>query len=137
MNHSINKPLVAGALLFLATAAIHVFIGGPEINTPIQNAPLDPVVRSVSAVIWHALTALFVVLGGALAWSARTPNRPLLATILAINLSIVGLFLGFGMMALGSIWPMPQWTLFLAISVCILLGMRSELRRMPHPKALA
>ncbi len=114
---------IAGGL-FVATAAIHAFVGGPEVNAPVQGSGLDPLVRAVSAVVWHALTALFVVFGVALLWTARRPSAALVWVVLAVSLAFVGLFLGVGIAALGSVWPMPQWVLFGGIAGVLVWGVR-------------
>lgn len=119
-----NRPLVLASTLFFGTAAIHGLIGGPEINAPVQISTLDPVVRAVSAVVWHALTAIFTVLAAALLWVARYPNRTVLVLILGITLCFTALFLSIGITTLGSVWPMPQWILFTAIAGVLLWGLK-------------
>lgn len=127
MTHvRLNMAYLAAAGLFLATAAIHAFMGGPEINAAVQGSDLHPLVRAVSAVVWHALTALFVVFGGAMAWAAWHSARAVVVTVLAVNLSFVGLFLAIGIVALGTVWPMPQWVLFGAISGLMVWGLTRE-----------
>lgn len=118
-----NPAFIAAGAVFLATAGIHALMGGPEINAPIQSSTLDPLVRAVSAVVWHSLTALFGVLGVALLWVARHRNVTLAIAALAVSLSFVGLFIWAGVALLGSIWPMPQWTLFAVIAVLTLWGL--------------
>lgn len=129
MTLSLPRPfnlwLVAAGALMLFCAAIHAFLGGPEVNAPVQAAALDPVVRAVSAVVWHALTALFLVFGAALIWLARNPSPPLFWTILAVNLSFIAIFLVIGFVELGSVTLMPQWTLFLAISLLMMPSLRN------------
>ncbi len=125
----LNIPFAVAGGLFFATAAIHAFMGGPEVNAPVQGSGLDPLVRAVSAVVWHALTALFVVFGGALIWAAWHGARALVMTVLAVNLSFIALFLVIGTVALGTVWPMPQWVLFTLISGVMVWGMRSDRAR--------
>ncbi|MEX3014967.1 hypothetical protein [Gymnodinialimonas hymeniacidonis] len=119
---------IAGGL-FVATAAIHAFVGGPEVNAPVQGSGLDPLVRAVSAVVWHALTALFVVFGGALFWAAWHGARALVMTVLAVNVAFIALFLAIGIVALGTVWPMPQWVLFGLISGVMIWGLRTDRAR--------
>lgn len=127
-HSSFNRPIGLAALLFALTALIHAFLGGPEINAPVQASTLDPVVRAVSAVVWHALTALFLVLALALWWAARHPNTPLLLATLALTLSFSAIFLLVGSLELGNLSEMPQWTLFAAIAICLGLGLRGQRR---------
>lgn len=120
----LNRPVLAAASLLAATALIHALVGGPEINAPVQASTLDPVVRAVFTVVWHALTALFLVLAIALAWAARHTNPPLLWMTLALCLAFIALFMVLGVTALGNLTEMPQWTLFAAISLCLIIGLR-------------
>lgn len=129
---SLNIAIGLSGALYLATAAIHAFMGGPEINAPIQASELHPLIRAISAVIWHALTALFVVFGIALLWTARQANRALIVTILVVTLAFVALFLGIGIVALGTVGEMLQWVLFAAIAVSLSWGLR---RAPAHPLA--
>ncbi|MEM8592672.1 MAG: hypothetical protein AAGF13_09110 [Pseudomonadota bacterium] len=122
----LNRPLTAAALVLCLTAAIHAFLGGPEINVPVQTSKLDPVVRSVSGVVWHTLTALFLIMGAASLWAARHVNRPLVTTLLAICLAFAAIFLVVGATSLGTIWPMPQWVIFLIAAALYLWGANSN-----------
>ena len=121
-----NSAHIWAGAMFVGAAAIHAFMGGPEINAPIQSSALDPVVRSVAAVVWHVITALALVLAGALFWVARHPNPTVLWIIHGINASFVAIFLWVGVAQLGSVWPMPQWTIFAAISAVMFWGMRAQ-----------
>ncbi|MEL7151813.1 MAG: hypothetical protein AAGK71_13835 [Pseudomonadota bacterium] len=121
---ALNRPILAASGLLVVTALTHAFVGGPEVNAPVQSSGLDPVVRAVSAVVWHALTALFLVLAAALAWAARHSNPLLIWVTLALNLAFIAIFAAIGLVALGNLSEMPQWTLFVAISLCLLIGLR-------------
>ena len=123
---ALNRPVLAASGLLVVTALTHAFVGGPEINSPVQSSGLDPVVRAVSAVVWHALTALFLVLAAALAWTARHNNPLLIWVTLALNLAFIAIFAAVGVVALGNLTEMPQWTLFVAISLCLLVGLRRQ-----------
>ncbi len=125
-SQSLNIPFAVAGGLFFATAAIHAFMGGPEINAPIQASDLNALIRSISAVVWHALTALFLVFGLALLWTARHANRALVVTILAVNLAFIALFVVIGIVLLGTVGVMLQWVLFAAISAVMLWGMARE-----------
>ena len=123
---SCNRAIMIAGLIFLACAAIHAFLGGPEINRAVQASDAHPVVRAVSAVIWHALTALFALAGVALWRTARQPNRALNLFLLTLCLSFVALFLAIGIAELGTIFLMPQWVLFGAIAIALGFGMRRD-----------
>jgi len=53
---------------------------------------------------------------------AQQRNAALEWVLLALNLGTVALFLGYGIEDLGNITDMPQWTLFLAIALLIVVG---------------
>ena len=50
---------------------------------------------------------------------------PAVWLVVAQYLGFAGLFLYYGISFLGNITELPQWTVFLAISVMIWLGMRA------------
>ncbi len=117
--------LAAGAVL-AATAALHVFAGGPEIHQPIQGSALSAPLRAISAVLWHTVTALIVICAVALMWCSRHRNPALEWVILALNLSFAGLFLFYGLTLLGNISEMPQWVLFVLPSALMMISWRRD-----------
>ena len=129
MTDRFNTPFLIAGIMFLATAGIHAFAGGPEINAPVQSSTLDPVVRSVMAVVWHAITALALVLAAAMVWVARHRNPAVIAMTLAVNLCFIGLFWAIGIAELGSLLLMPQWIIFATITFVILWGLKRETAR--------
>jgi len=63
-NALMNPWFVLSGLFSLITAVIHVFLGGPEIHDVVQAASeLPSLIRSVCAVIWHAVTAILIING--------------------------------------------------------------------------
>jgi len=121
-----NVPFLIAGIMFVATAGIHAFAGGAEVNAPVQASTLDPVVRSVMAVVWHAITAVALVLAAAMIWTARHRNMAVIVLTLAINVSFIGLFWAIGIAELGSLLLMPQWIIFATITFVILWGIRRE-----------
>jgi len=121
-----NKWMITAAGLLFLTTGVHVFLGGPEIHLPIQESNLAPPVRAVAAVVWHAVTVILFVFGGACAWLARNPNPPLAWTLVAVQLGFVALFIGYGMTLLGNLTVMPQWIIFSLISAVIAMGVRAD-----------
>lgn len=113
--------LLAGVVL-AATAALHVFGGGPEIHQPIQSSPLPEQLRAISAVLWHMASALILICALALFWCAKRRNLALEGAVLALNLSFAGLFLFYGMQLLGNISEMPQWLLFVLPSLLMVVS---------------
>jgi hypothetical protein len=109
---------LAAAVLGLATTAIHVFAGAPEIMAPLLAADLPPVVKGVSDVLWHHITGLLLI--------ARHINwrLPVLVFVGGQFLLIAGLFIAFGLYWFSSPWPMPQWVLFGLMLGLMALGTR-------------
>ena len=111
--------LVAAGIMTL-TVFVHVFMGGPEIMRPVHATQMPKVVAAVMDVIWHGITVTLAVIAAALFWLSWQPNAPLLITISAIQLGFAGLFLWYGLTRLGSLWPMPQWVVFLGVpALCL------------------
>lgn len=119
-----NIPYAMAGLVLLMCAAVHAFMGGPEINAPVQTSALDPVIRAVMAAVWHALTGLFLVQGLGMVWVAWRGGQALVLSVLAVALVFTGLFLGIGITSLGNVTDMPQWTLFATIAVLSIWGLR-------------
>jgi hypothetical protein len=41
---------------------MQIFVGGPQLNAPIQQSSLPPGVRAVAEVAWHSVTIAFLYL---------------------------------------------------------------------------
>lgn len=105
------------------TTLVHAFVGGPEVYAPVRISALDPLTRSVTSVVWHVVTAQLALLAVGLYWVSAHRNPALEAMIGAMQLSFVVLFIGYGLGDLGSLWMMPQWTIFLAgLGLMVLAG---------------
>ena len=119
-----NGWLGAAGAISLATAGLHVFGGGPAINDPVQASTLPLLVRSVSEVVWHAITAILVINGLALLWGALDGRMVRLAWLVAVQyLAFAGLFVAYDISRFGSLMAMPQWILFLAMAFLAMLGL--------------
>ena len=126
-----NWWIFASGLLSLTTAAVHVFLGGPEVHLPVQaNDGLTLEVRAVMAVVWHGISAILILSGVAKIYSACTGQiRSAIAFIAAQYLALAALFIGYGAIRFGSLLVIPQWTLFVVILATLGLGLRR--RRAP------
>lgn len=121
---------VAAAALNLATAAIHVFAGAPEIMDPIVASALPGAIKALLEVMWHHITALLLLgaLVSAVAVWQQEWRRPVALLLGGQYVLIAALFLGLGALRFGSVWPMPQWVLFLAMAALMLAGLRTRRR---------
>jgi len=117
---------VAAAAVSLITSAIHVLAGTPEIMSPLIASDLPPVVKGVFDVMWHQITALLVIGSAAALVAAARPAWRLPVTVLIGGhfALIAVLFLALGAMWFSSPWPMPQWVLFGAMAILLLIGCR-------------
>lgn len=115
--------LAASALMGL-TFVVHVFGGGPEIHVPIQASELSEYLRAISAVLWHAVSVILAVFALAYLWAAKNNAPALIWQMTVIQLGFAALFLWYGIALLGTIWPMPQWIIFLLIPAVSLIGQR-------------
>ncbi len=112
---------LAAALMAL-TLLIHVFAGGPEVDIPMQAALSDAGLAAFAAILWHAVTVVLAVLAIGL-WGLALRDDPLLESVLSgIQIGFAGLFLAYGLARLGTLWPMPQWIIFLAIPALTRFG---------------
>lgn len=121
-----NPPILAASALMAITTAVHVFSGGPEIHVPIQASSLSADLRAISAVIWHAITVILAGFAVALVWLSLKRNEPLAWLIIGVQLGFAALFIFYGLTMLDSLWPMPQWIVFLIIPTIMLWGMRRQ-----------
>ena len=122
---------LAAALMAL-TFFIHVFGGGPEVHDPIQAALTDPILAAFAAVLWHMVTVVVAVLACGL-WVLAGRHDPALEAILSsIQLGFAALFIAYGLTRLGSILPMSQWIIFLAIPALTRFG---QSRKRPQRQA--
>lgn len=110
------------ATLLALTFLIHVFAGGPEVHVPLQEALSDPALAAFAAVLWHAVTVVLALLTIGL-WGLAGRHDPLLETVISgIQLGFAGLFIFYGLAWLGTLWPMPQWIIFLTIPALTRFG---------------
>ncbi|TAG20387.1 MAG: hypothetical protein EAZ40_09820 [Rhodobacterales bacterium] len=136
MERAMNIPFLAAAALSAATFGLHVVGGGAEFHAPIQAVDMPLPLRTMSAILWHYVSAMLLLQAAAFGWVARTPNMPLLWFLIAVQLCFAGLFLVYGLMMLGSIWVLLQWVIFIAIAGLALWGQWSGARPLPAPDRL-
>lgn len=123
-----NRWMAAAAGVMAVTVVGHVVGGGPEVIDVVLAAPLPEVVRMASAVVWHGITVMLVLSALALGYLAWHENRALAVLVGAVQLGFVGLFLGYGIIGLGNVSEMPQWSVFLLMPVLMALGSRGYAR---------
>mgnify|MGYP000165061992 CR=1 FL=1 len=119
-----NSWFLIAAVVMAATTLIHIFVGGPEVYVPLRQSAMDDLVVSVMSVVWHAISVLLAIMAVGLAWLWRNQNPAMAWFIAAIQIGFAVLFLCYGWIDLGTLWPMPQWIIFLVGPLLILCGLR-------------
>ncbi len=108
--------LAAGSLSGLLLLA-HVIGGRKEVHVPLLKSDLGPELGAYVSILWHAVTAVLAVGMVALFGAAMGLGNGAAMVVVMQYLAFVGLFLGYGVARLGSVWVMPQWVAFLLISI--------------------
>lgn len=123
-NPSVSWWFMIAAILSLATTAIHVLAGTPEIMSPLFASDLPPSVKGVVDVMWHQITILLLIGSlASLAAALRPAWRLPVALLFGGHFALVALlFLALSLLWFSSPWPMPQWVLFGAMAVFMLMG---------------
>ncbi len=120
-----NIAIAAASALSALTLIAHILGGGPEIMIPVLASELTPYLKAVMLVIWHAITMILLINSLALIYGARKPGqRQALITIVSTQYLLWGgLFAYYGLLRLGSLWPMPQWIAFFLIPALAIFGL--------------
>jgi len=104
------------------TFLVHVFAGGPELYGPIRESSLSMIEKSTWSVVWHFTSLQLLLVSIVLFYLSRDPNNALFTFVFATAVGFAALFMGYGMIDLGSVWPMPQWRIVLLVFVTAHLG---------------
>ena len=116
-----NRKLFVTALLAALTAAVHTFIGTPEIETPLLQSSLPQELSLLLYVCWHLVSIILVFSAIIFFLSARTASH-IKYQYTAKLLSLLWLSFGFAFIVI-AMWhagpsmllKLPQWALFLPI----------------------
>jgi len=120
----LNYWYLAGAISCVALLGMHVFVGGPQLNAPIQNSALPHGVRAVSEVAWHSVTAAFALMAAALAYLAAAPNSRALAKYIVSQLFLLSmLFVSYSVSRFGNVTSMYLWPIFLVVAAIVGMGL--------------
>ncbi|MGQ5525381.1 hypothetical protein ACUHMQ_19250 [Chitinimonas sp. PSY-7] len=127
-----NRILLISGVLAAFTAAVHTFMGTPEIQRPLLESALAQPISLMLYACWHLVTVTLVLSALALVWSARPRNRTS-AGALPLFVSLLWLLFGsvFVVVALAFVGPsallvLPQWVLLVPVGVLGWLGSRRQ-----------
>ncbi len=121
---------LAAAVLGLASTAIHVLSGGPEVMDPLYASTVPVASVAVLDVVWQQVTALLFGGGLVAALAAFRPawRRPVAWLLGGHYLVVAAIFLVWGALWFSSPWPMPQWLLFAVMAGLMFAGLRFTAR---------
>ena len=112
--------LTAAAVVALAGALFHGYVGGKIYMGHVNASDLMPLTQSLSLVSWHMFTVFLLVSGATLICVAMKPDLALLSyPILLANALGAALFLLLGVMGHGRLLRLPGLYL---MSMTALLG---------------
>ncbi|MEL7463185.1 MAG: hypothetical protein AAFN79_03920 [Pseudomonadota bacterium] len=121
---TLNGPLAGAAALSAVTAAIHAFVGGPEIARPLLQAEMARVPKLTTYYCWHIVTITLIAMTLGFAVAAAHPD----AATGAITWTLIAAAFALWSVAL-FIWKrmppfaLPQWALFTPIAGLGLWGL--------------
>lgn len=120
-----NAWLLAAGIAALLLDLVHIFPGGREIHRPMVAAHWPEPAKAVWSVVWHATTAVMAFGGVALIAAAFVPDQALALSVLPIALffTTAVLFIVYGLIRLGTVQVLLQWTAFMMISALGLIGL--------------
>jgi len=120
-----NKLVLSAGMLSVLTLFAHVFAGGPEIHVPVLESDLPLELKAIFSVVWHAVTAVLVINSAALflAAGSKSIEKILVLFVSSQYLVFAALFVFYGITHLGTLLPMPQWSVFLLMPALALAGL--------------
>lgn len=131
-----NRILLATSILAAFTAAVHTFIGTPEIKAPLLQSPLAPELSLLLYVCWHLATVTLILSAIGFYISAR-PKHAVASHYMALFISFMWIFFGLVFVVvdityggLAMLIKLPQWILLIPIGLLGLFGC-SRLRVSP------
>jgi len=120
-----NYWILSSGILSIGTMFLHIIGGGREVHVPVLESELSTGLKAILSIIWHAITAILAINGAALLWAAASPElqKPLVLLVSFQYLAFAILFIFYGWIRLGTLLPMPQWIIFIALAGLALAGL--------------
>ena len=121
----LNYWYIGAALMCLCMMGMQIFVGGPQLNAPIQQSSLPPGIRAVAEVAWHSVTTAYGLMAVALLFLFMNPSNGALAKyIIAQLVALSALFLTYSITRFGNVTSLYLWPLFLVIAATVGMGVR-------------
>jgi len=123
MSNRTGSPLttIATALMGM-TVLVHIFLGGPEVNEPLNSSELPDFLRAFATILLHAVTVVLTALTFGLIMLRNRPDFALETMVSGIQVGFAALLIWYGSARLGTVWLMPQWVIFTIIPIITRLG---------------
>ena len=120
-----NKWILAAAIICGVTFFLHVIGGGMDVHNPLLESELSVELKAIISVIWHMISAQFLINTIALYVASRSESlREGLVWLVSIQfIAMAAIFVFYGISRLGSPFAMGQWTIILLISILALVGL--------------
>jgi hypothetical protein len=127
-----NRTLLFTALIAAFTAAIHIFVGTPEIQKPLLQSGLPQEVRLLLYTCWHLVSvtlslsavAFFVSAFANLSDSSR--NMVKLVSFMWLCFGFVFVAVALLHSGVSMLLKLPQWILLLPVGLLGLLGCSNQ-----------
>ena len=117
-GYLMNWFLLIATILSFITFAVHLFLGGREIATPLLKSDLDQVPKLTAYYCWHMVTLMLLLMTVTFGYAFFFPgNAALVVTMMIFSIGCA--LLSFGLIAVYRVSPiqLPQWIFFVLISV--------------------
>ncbi len=117
--------LFIGAFLGAVTFAVHFFVGGKYVATPLLNSTcLPPASKWLNYFCWHVVSVLLLLEIAAFAWTAtHPPGVELVIFLTALNISAALLSITAAILGKIAPWKFPSSTLFTLLSITGVLAL--------------
>lgn len=121
--------MLSAAVLSFILLIAHFVGGGHEVHVPMLESDMSRVNKAYASIIWHGITAILIVGSAGFLWSAmgKAEGHGVAVIVAAQYGAFTCLFLFYGVLRLRSVWVMPQWTAFLAISILAGISLGAKL----------
>jgi hypothetical protein len=113
-----NWFLLIAAILSFVTFAVHLFVGGREIATPLLKSDPDQVPKLTAYYCWHLVTLMLLLMTATFGYAFFFQgNAALVVTMMIFSVGCA--LLNFGLIVVYRVSPiqLPQWIFFVLISV--------------------
>lgn len=123
-----NRTFFLTAILAAFTAAVHVFVGTPEIEGPLLQSALPEEVRLLLYACWHLVSVTLTLSAAAFFVSARAGGTPpphqMVKLVSCLWLCFGLVFIVVALLYSGApmLLKLPQWALLLSVGALGLWG---------------